>query len=198
MDSTVCLYEAVASGYDTVSLGVDYGQKHLIELYFAQRQCDAKAIRREIVHVNWTKPERTLPLERGVDEIRKTVSSAFLPGRNLLFLALASAHAAGIGADEVWTGINSVDFSGYPDCTPAFLEAYSAVHRIGVGAGAVCAPLLGKSKPQIAMRAMELGLSRYDTWSCYRPQIVSDAVVPCGKCDACRLHAYAWDQIKQK
>lgn len=197
LDSTVCLYEAVAAGYDIVSLGVDYGQRHVIELYFAQRQCAAKAVRREIVEVSWTKPERRLPLDRNVDEIRKTQSAAFLPGRNLLFLVLASAHAAGIGADEIWIGINSVDFSGYPDCTPAFLEAFSAVHKIGVGTGAIRAPLLEKSKPQIAMRAKELGLSRYDTWSCYRPQTVSGAVVPCERCDACRLHAYAWDQIEQ-
>jgi 7-cyano-7-deazaguanine synthase len=197
LDSTVCLYEAAASGHHVVSLGIDYGQKHIIELYFARRQCDSKNIQQEVVHVSWVKPERPIPLDRGVEDIKKDPSTAFLPGRNLLFLALASAHAAGVRADEIWTGINSIDFSGYPDCTPAFFEAYRAVHRIGVGETPIIrAPLLQKSKPEIAARAKELGLSSSDTWSCYRPQILSGALVPCARCDACQLHAYAWQHVK--
>jgi len=195
LDSTVCLYEAFAAGYDTISLGIAYGQRHIIEHYFAKLQCDAKGILRQIVQVSWTKPQRDLPLDRDISTIRTQVSPAFLPARNLVFLSIASAHSAGIGADEIWTGINSIDFSGYPDCTPEFFEAFSKVHSIGVGNSILRAPLLLSTKPQIAKRAKELGLSRYDTWSCYQPQVLSGDVVPCGRCDACKLHAYAWESV---
>ena len=195
LNSTVCLYEAATLGHDVTSLGIDYGQRHVIELLFAQRQCEKKGIVREVAHVSWRKPQRELPLSRSVEEIRVTPSRAFLPGRNMLFLALGSAHAAGLGADEIWIGINSVDFSGYPDCTPEFFKAFAAAHDIGVAQGTIRAPLLTNSKPEIARKARDLGLQRTDTWSCYRPQLNSGNVTPCGSCDACTLHNYAWDNV---
>jgi 7-cyano-7-deazaguanine synthase len=167
-----------------------------VEHVFAKRQCDIKGIPREVIHVAWSKPDRKVPTGREVADIRANASPAFLPGRNLVFLALGSAHAAGLGADEVWIGINSIDFSGYPDCTPEFFEAYASVHRIAVGNHLVRAPLLKMTKPEIARRAKELGIASGDTWSCYRPQLSSGAIRPCGECDACKLHAYAWQGIR--
>jgi len=197
MDSTVCLYEAAGiRDNDVLSLGIDYGQKLSVELMFAARQCAARNIDRQVINVRWSKPERHIPTGRRVDEIKEGVSRAFLPSRNLVFLALASANAAGIQADEIHTGINSVDFSGYPGCTPEFLEAFKAVHNIGnINGPKIVAPLLLKNKPQIAMLAKSLGIGRNDTWSCYRPQIVNGSVEPCHECDACKLHDYAWKDL---
>jgi 7-cyano-7-deazaguanine synthase len=196
LDSTTCLYEAHAQGHQTVSLGIDYGQRLRVELEFASKQCKEKQIERQTIEVRWAKPERHIPLDRDVEMIRAETSPAFLPGRNFIFLALASAHGAGIGAAEVWTGINSLDFSGYPDCTPEFFEALCNAHRIGSPEGpTIRAPLLLKSKPEIATLAHSLGIRPGDTWSCYRPEIAQGAIKPCGRCDACKLHKYAWDNM---
>jgi 7-cyano-7-deazaguanine synthase len=151
LDSTTCLYHAHAEKHHAVSLGIDYGQRLRVELLFADRQCREKGIERQVIEVKWTKPDRPIPLDREIGHIRAQASAAFLPGRNLVFLAIASAHAAGIDADEVWTGINSIDFSGYPDCTLEFFDAYCMAHRIGIPGGPqIKAPLLHKTKPEIA------------------------------------------------
>jgi 7-cyano-7-deazaguanine synthase len=125
--------------------------------------------------------------------MKGSISPAFLPGRNILFLSLGLAHAAGLRADEVHIGINSVEFSGYPDCTPVFLEAFAAMADLGSPGGPrIVAPLLNLSKPEIARLAESLGIGEYDTWSCYRPQLSEKGVEPCGVCDACLLHFHAW------
>lgn len=197
MDSTTCLYKAHRDGADVFSLGVNYGQRLAVELMFAQRHCEALSIPRDVVNVSWQKPERVIPTNRSVEEMRESVSPAFLPSRNAVFLAIACAHAAGIGADEVHMGINSVEFSGYPDCTPEFLDSFVAMMSIANPGGArIVAPLLQFDKPQIASLAREMGIGEHDTWSCYRPAMLDGSVSPCGKCDACRLHEHAWRAIE--
>lgn len=196
MDSTTCLYRAHRSGAEVFSLGIDYGQRLSVELLFAQRQCAALGITREVVRVEWRKPVRELPLGRSIEEMSASVSPAFLPGRNALFLSIACAHASGIGADEVHIGLNAVEFSGYPDCTPQFLEAYIAMMaEANPGGPTIVAPLLYLSKPDIAKMSRDLGIGEHDTWSCYRPQLRDGMVAPCGECDACRLHDHAWRSI---
>ena len=197
LDSTTCLYKAQAEGHHTISLGVDYGQRLSVEMLYAAKQCKDKNIDRQVIQVQWSKPERPTPQDRTLEQIRASPSKAFLPGRNIVFLALASAHAAGIGADEIWIGINSIDFSGYHDCTSEFLDAFCNLHRIGVPHGAkIRAPLLNLSKPQIALLARSLGIGPKDTWSCYRPVLSEGVIQPCGRCDACKLHEYAWNTLK--
>jgi len=197
MDSTTCLYQAHALGNEVVSLGIDYGQALSVEMLFAKEQCKKKGIERQVVNVQWAKPIRQIPLDRNADEMRREISPAFLPGRNVVFLSLALGHGAGIGADEVWTGINSVDFSGYPDCTPEFLEAFRSLQKVAAPDGPeIKAPLLAMSKPDIASLARSLGIGPDDTWSCYRPELSRGTIQPCGRCDACRLHKYAWEHEK--
>jgi 7-cyano-7-deazaguanine synthase len=197
LDSTTCLYLAHSQGHTTVSLGIDYGQRLRVELMFADKQCREKQIERQVIEVRWTKPDRRVPLDRTLERIRADPSPAFLPGRNVIFLALASAHGAGISADEVWTGINSIDFSGYPDCTPEFFGAFCRLQDIGNPQGPkVKAPLLNMSKAEIASLAFQLGITKGATWSCYRPELLNGAVVPCGRCDACKLHEHAWANAK--
>jgi 7-cyano-7-deazaguanine synthase len=104
--------------------------------------------------------------------MRALVSPAFLPARNVVFLSLASAHAAGISADQIHIGLNCIDFSGYPDCTVEFFNAYRAMMAIANPNGAqIEAPLLKMSKEQIARLANDLGIGKDDTWSCYQPKI---------------------------
>lgn len=193
LDSTVCLLLARSRGHRAISLGIDYNQTHSVELSYAAVQCAKYGIERKIIRVSWDKPTRIIPKNRTLAEIRKGVSSAFLPGRNGVFLMLASAEATGLQADEVWTGINSIDFSGYPDCTPEFINRFRKMLALAIpGAPKLVAPLQRKSKPQIGRIAKRLGLRCEDTWSCYTPQISQHGFIPCGKCDACKLHKYAW------
>jgi 7-cyano-7-deazaguanine synthase len=193
LDSTVCLLMAIEAGRDVVSVGVDYGQRHRVELDYAGTQCTKYGIERRILKVEWQKPARTLPTGRSVQEIRSGVSPAFLPGRNGVFLMLACAEACGVGAAEVWTGINSIDFSGYPDCRTDFLDSFKAMIRIAVPDGPeIVAPLMTLSKQSIAAEAKRLGLGPMDTWSCYQPRHSGPDVSPCGECDACVLHDLAW------
>ena len=197
MDSTVCLYAAAKEVNSTVlSLGVDYGQSLRVELMFAEAQAKKIGVERKVLQVSWDKPRRSIPLNRTLQEIHSEKSTAFLPGRNLLFLSLAVAEAEGIEADEVHLGINCIDFSGYPDCTPAFLEAFREVHLAAGGKSKIIAPLLNKSKPEIAAMARTLGITEFDTWSCYRPQIHDGKVEICEACDACKLHEYAWRGLR--
>jgi 7-cyano-7-deazaguanine synthase len=196
MDSTTCLLQARAEGHEVLSLGVDYNQRLSVELIYAARQCERFNVAREVIKVNWQKPARTIPLGRSVDEMRGNISSAFLPGRNAVFLSLAAAHAAGAGADEVHIGLNCVDFSGYPDCTSDFFDAACGMLSLAIPGGPrLRAPLLNLSKKEIARRAAELGLGKNDTWSCYRPQVTQAGLAPCLICDACILHEHAWEGL---
>ncbi len=193
LDSTVCLLLAQDRGYEVYSLGIDYNQRHHVELDYATAQCARFQVERRVIRVGWEKPVRAIPTKRSIAEIKKGVSPAFLPGRNGVFLMLACAEAAGLGAGEVWTGINSIDFSGYPDCTPAFVESFKRMLKFAIPNGPkLSAPLQTKSKVQIGRVAKRLGLRSHDTWSCYRPQIQANGIQPCGECDACKLHDLAW------
>jgi len=199
MDSTVCLLMAKEAGHEVFSLGIDYGQRHSVEMLYAKAQCEKHKIDRKVVSVSWDKPLRETPLDRNPAQMPKSVSTAFLPGRNLLFLSLAGAEAAGIGANEIWTGINCVDYSGYPDCTREFLDSFKKTWSTAAPGGpSIVAPLLEMGKPAIAKKAFELGLDIHSTWSCYRPQILPAGVAACGRCDACVLHDFAWKDIKDK
>jgi len=196
LDSTTCLLAAQKDGHRVLSLGIDYGQVARAELKYADQQCASRGIERRVIKVEWVKPERLVPINRSLEEIRRETSTAFLPGRNALFLTLAMAHAAGVNATRIVIGINCVDFSGYPDCKPQFLEAFKAMARAADPSGPkISAPVLHKSKQEIARMAFALGLRLGDTWSCYRPEGDSEHPVPCGACDACKLHAHAWSYI---
>ncbi len=193
LDSTLCILLAMEAKREVVSLGIDYGQRHRIELEYAQAQCRIYGIERRVLRVEWDKPIREIPTDRSLETIRSGISPAFLPVRNAVFLTLACAEATGIDAKEVWIGVNALDFSGYPDCRPEFINAFNAMINVGVPDGPqVVSPLIEMSKPAIASEAKRLGLSQGDTWSCYQPQYTNKGILPCGKCDACILHHHAW------
>lgn len=198
MDSTVLLYKAVEENRNVLSLGIEYGQTHKIELEYAMHQCKKLSVFRKVLKVSWDKPIREMPIDRKKEDIGTEVSPAFLPGRNILFLSLACAEAAGIGASEVWIGVNSVDFSGYPDCKPEFINAFKAMLSIGMPIGLkIVTPLQFMSKFEIAKEAHRLGISKNDTWSCYRPSFSKNGILPCGRCDACILHDAAWQDTEK-
>lgn len=133
LDSTVCLLLYQEKGFEVISLGIDYGQQSRAELEYAIKLCSRFGIHRRVLKVEWDKPNRNIPMGRTIDDMKKAVSPAFLPGRNTLFLilgALGAAEACGLGASEVWIAVNSIDYSGYPDCRPEFIELFQKMIRL--------------------------------------------------------------------
>lgn len=198
LDSTTALYWAKAKGYAPVALAVRYGQRHAVELKAARavaRRAGAP-LHEVALSLPWLSgssltnramklPE--LPLAKiGVGAIPST----YVPGRNTMFLSLAASLADASGAEAIVIGANALDYSGYPDCRPPFLDAFSRVARLGTKRGAeggslkVLAPLLRLDKKGIVRLAAKVGAPLELTWSCY-----AGGSRPCGRCDSCQLRA---------
>lgn len=194
LDSATVLALARERGYDVHALSVAYGQRHEAELAAAARIASACAVRQHrVITVNLdavggsalTDPSIAVP------EIPTTgIPVTYVPARNMLFLALALGWAEVLGARDLFIGVNAVDYSGYPDCRPAFIEAFEALAAVATKAGVegerfrVLAPLLRMSKAEIIAEGLRLGVDYTQTVSCYQADTDGRA---CGVCDSCRL-----------
>ena len=201
LDSATTLAWAVERGREAHALTVDYGQRHRIEIERAGRLATSLgAASHRVARVelptregsSLTDPDQAVPTDRDPGAIGSGIPSTYVPARNTLLLALALGLAEVLGADELFVGANAVDYSGYPDCRPEFLEAFEKLAgratRAGVEGRAprVRAPLLERSKAEIVMEAKRLGVDLALTISCYAPD-ASGRI--CGRCDACLLRA---------
>lgn len=198
LDSATCLYWAKARGYRVSALSVDYGQRHARELKFARRLAEAAGARlyAQRLRLPWlalsslVDPRRKLP-ELPLAKIGKgPIPSTYVPARNTVLLALAASLADALGAEALVLGCNAYDYSGYPDCRPAFTRAFSRVAELGTRRGvlgrriAVETPLARLDKAGIVRLALSLRVPLESTWSCYR-----GGRRPCGRCDSCKLRA---------
>ena len=203
LDSTTCLYWALSRGYTCETLTVTYGQRHAREIKSAQKIAANLGVKTHFLDIKlpWlsagcsltdaTQPLPDLPVEQIV---RARIPSTYVPGRNLLFLSLAGSLAESLNADAVIAGPNAVDFSGYPDCTPAFYTAAAQALNRGTQKGVtdgleVLAPLMYLSKADIVRLAAQLKVPFELTWSCY-----AGGDKPCGKCDSCKLRARGFEE----
>ena len=194
LDSATCAAQAIADGYKVTALSFNYGQRHDKELQAAAAIAKTLNIAdHQVINVNlaqWggsslTDESMNLPTD-GVkaDEIPST----YVPGRNTVFIAIALSLAEAIAAQAIYLGINAVDYSGYPDCRPAYLSAFQDLAALSSKAGlegnapALVAPLVMDSKVDIVQRALRLGVPIEKTWSCYQ-----GGEQPCGVCDSCRI-----------
>ena len=192
LDSVTALAIAQEQGYECFALSVDYGQRHHSELDAAKHVAAAAAV-----------PLKTLPLDlRAIggsaltDDIqvpeRETtgIPVTYVPARNTIMLSLALAYAEVLGADDIFIGVNAVDYSGYPDCRPEFIEAYQQMARLATKAGVeggemtLHTPLIDLTKAEIIQRGTELGVDYAMTVSCYQADGEGRA---CGVCDSCRI-----------
>ena len=198
LDSTTCLAVARAEGLEAHCLSVDYGQRHKGELARARRIARALgAAGHRVVRVDLSVfggsalTDRAIAVPKGRSERRmaRDIPVTYVPARNTVLLALALAHAETIGAEDVFVGVNAIDYSGYPDCRPAFLRAFEKVAKVATRAGVegrplrIRAPLLRLSKAEIVKLGTALEVPYRMTLSCYDP-VRGRA---CGRCDACRL-----------
>ncbi len=200
LDSATVLALARRDGFVPYALSVDYGQRHRAELAAARRVAAALgAAAHRVVPLDLasfggsalTDPAIRVPKHRSAGEIGAGIPVTYVPARNTVLLALALAWAETLGAFDLYLGVNAVDYSGYPDCRPAFLEAFERLANVATAAGVegrgrfrVRAPLLELSKAEIVRLGTELGVDYSLTVSCYEADGDGRA---CGACDACLL-----------
>lgn len=200
MDSAVVLAMAREQGFAVHALSILYGQRHASELAAARRVVAAQG---GAAHKVLTLDLRAiggsaLTDDIDVPEVAGTgIPVTYVPARNTVFLSLALGHAEVIGAADLFVGVNAVDYSGYPDCRPAFIEAFERLANVATRAGVegtalrVHAPLMAMSKADIVREGARLGVDFGLTVSCYQ---ADDAGRACGRCDACRLRRLGFDE----
>ncbi|QKT04316.1 7-cyano-7-deazaguanine synthase QueC [Ectothiorhodospiraceae bacterium 2226] len=200
LDSATVLALARAEGFACHALSFDYGQRHGAELAAARRMAAAQGVvEHKVVHVDLgalggsalTDPAIAVP-DAAPAGAPTAIPVTYVPARNTVFLAVALGYAEVLGAADIFIGVNAVDYSGYPDCRPAFIEAFEALARVATRAGVagerlrVRAPLMRMSKAEIIRAGRALGVDYGLTVSCYAADARGRA---CGRCDACRLRA---------
>ena len=197
LDSSTCLAMARADGFAPHALSVRYGQRHAQELVAAQRVATALAVPLRVVEVDLRAiGGSALTSDLAVPKdapIGGGIPVTYVPARNTVLLALALGYAETLGAQDLYLGVNAIDYSGYPDCRPAFVEAFERLANVATAAAVegrarytVHAPLLRLSKADIVREGTRLGVPFHLTLSCYDPAAEGLA---CGRCDSCRLRA---------
>ncbi len=193
MDSAVTLALARASGLACHALSVDYGQRHASELDAARRVARALGAREhKTVHVDLRSiGGSALTADIDVpDQGGSGIPVTYVPARNTIMLSVALGWAEVLGAQEIWCGVNAVDYSGYPDCRPEFIDAFDRLAKVATRAAVegaelrVRAPLIDMGKADIVREGLRLGVDFASTVSCYQADAQGRA---CGHCDACRL-----------
>ena len=202
LDSSTCLAIAREDGFVPHALAVRYGQRHEHELKAAERVARALSTPLKIVSIDLRAiggSALTSDIEVPKDApMGGAIPVTYVPARNTVLLALALGYAETLQAEDLYIGVNAIDYSGYPDCRPAFIEAFEKLANVATAAAVegraryrIRAPLLALGKAQIIQRGARLGVPYGLTHSCYDPDAEGRA---CGRCDSCRLRAQGFRQ----
>src|SRR6476659_2224026 len=198
IDSATTLAIAIAEGYQTYALSFDYGQRHQIETEAARRVAKSLGVKdHRIARIDLRvfggsalTDDVAVPKQRLETEIAHGIPVTYVPARNTIFLAYALAWAEVIPANDIFLGVNAIDYSGYPDCRPEFIAAFENLANVGTKAGVegrrfkIRTPLIKFSKADIIRKAIEFGVDLSLTHSCYDP---TPERLACGECDSCLL-----------
>jgi len=206
LDSSTCLAYARRQGFACYALSFDYGQRHKIELDAAARVAAALGAERHLIAKigldafggsALTAPI-DVPKSRTLAEMSTSIPITYVPARNTIFLSFALAWAEVLGSSDIFIGVNALDYSGYPDCRPEFIEAYEHMANLATRAGVegrtrlkIHTPLLRLTKAEIVKLAGQLAVDFSLTFSCYDPD---SAGRPCGQCDACLLRRKGFEE----
>ena len=207
LDSTTCVALALDQGFEITALSFDYNQRHKVELVAARRVLEYYRVKRhfifnvglfkEIGGSALTDPSLAVPQHRSAEEMNGGIPITYVPARNLVFLSYALGVAEMIGAEDLFIGVNSLDYSGYPDCRPEFIHAFQETANLAVKAGVegvrfkIHAPLIDLTKAEIVALGTRLGVPYHLTHSCYAPNTEGLA---CGGCDSCLLRRKGFEQ----
>jgi 7-cyano-7-deazaguanine synthase len=208
LDSTTTLSIAKADGFEVYALSFRYGQRHSVELASAQRVAEEIGVKRHIiVDIDLRQfggSSLTSDIEvakgRSVTEMNADIPMTYVPARNTVFLSFAVAWAETLSARDIYVGVNALDYSGYPDCRPEYIQAFEDMANLATRAGVqghrlrIHAPLIELTKGEIISRGLSLGVDYAVTSSCYDP---SPEGKPCGGCDSCLLRAKGFAEIGQ-
>ena len=207
LDSATCLALARREGYACYALSFDYGQRHRVELEAAARVARSLgAERHQVVEIGLDKfggsaltADIAVPKARSLEAMSEAIPLTYVPARNTIFLSLALAWAEVLESSDIFIGVNALDYSGYPDCRPEFIEAYERMANLATRAGVeghtrlrIHTPLIRLSKAEIVRLAAELGVPFALTHSCYDPRPDGS---PCGECDACLLRRKGFAEV---
>lgn len=196
LDSATVVAMARSEGYTCFSMSFDYGQRHRAELQAAESVARQLGVREhKVIGLNLNGIGGSALTDDSIDvpeQLGEGIPVTYVPARNTVFLSLALGWAEVIGARDIFIGVNAVDYSGYPDCRPEFIEAFERTANLATKAGVegqgfrIQAPLQHLSKAQIVRAGVELGVDYGLTVSCYQADSQGRA---CGRCDSCRLRA---------
>jgi 7-cyano-7-deazaguanine synthase len=198
LDSATVLAIARSEGFDTIALSFRYGQRHDVEIAAAQAIAKrAEVLRHVIVDIDLRvfggsalTSDIAVPKGRSASEISHGIPITYVPARNTIFLSYALALAEVSMADNIYIGVNALDYSGYPDCRPEYIEAFEEMANLATKAGVegrhltIHTPLMHETKGEIIARGTKLGVDYAVTRSCYDPD---ESGAACGECDACQL-----------
>lgn len=198
LDSTTVLAIAKSQNFVPYALSFRYGQRHAIELEAAGRVASAAGVARHVIADidlrafggSALTADIEVPKHNDVAELGTEIPVTYVPARNTIFLSFALAYAETVGATDIFLGVNALDFSGYPDCRPEYIAAYSAMANLATKAGiegaklTIHTPLIDMTKADIVRTGTALGVDFGLTSSCYDPDTVGR---PCGQCDSCLL-----------
>jgi len=201
LDSTTVLAIARGRGFEPCALSFRYGQRHAIELESARRVAHAFGVKHHVVAEidlrvfggSSLTGDAEVPKDRPTSEMGTEIPSTYVPARNTIFLSFALAYAEVLPAADIFIGVNALDYSGYPDCRPEYIEAFERMANLATKAGVegssrlrIHAPLSEMTKAQIIQTGLQLGVDYSMTSSCYDPGADGR---PCVRCDSCRLRA---------
>ncbi len=195
LDSVTTLALAQEQGFDCHALSLAYGQRHNAELQAAKRIAAAYGVEHKVIPIALDAIGGSALTDAAIavpDHATEGIPVTYVPARNTVFLALALGWAEVLGAWDIFIGVNAVDYSGYPDCRPEYIDAFQQLARLATKGGVeggefhICAPLIELTKAEIIQIGLRLGVDYANTVSCYAADAEGRA---CGVCDACRLRA---------
>ena len=203
LDSTVCLAAAKSEGFDVHALTIQYGQRHSRELQSARKVCqsvgvadhkllevDLRAFGASALTDALAVPKDSIPGASGIP-------ITYVPARNTIFLSLALGYAEAVESRDLFIGVSSVDYSGYPDCRPEFIRAFEKAANLGTRAADdgtafhIHTPVMSLTKGETVQLGLSLGVDFSLTWTCYDP---TPEGMPCGRCESCRLRAKGFEE----
>ncbi|PSO49387.1 MAG: 7-cyano-7-deazaguanine synthase QueC [Cyanobacteria bacterium SW_9_44_58] len=206
LDSSTILYQALADGYQCYALSFDYQQRHQRELAAAKEIAQTAGVKQhQVVSFDlglWggsalTDQSLEVPRDRAPEEMADQIPITYVPARNTIFLSFALAYGEALSAQRVYVGVNALDYSGYPDCRPDYINAMQQVFQLGTKQGRegnpieIITPLIDLKKTEIIQLGNQLQVPWEKTWSCYQ-----GGETACGVCDSCQLRLNAFQELE--
>lgn len=210
LDSSTLLAIAASQGLQPAALIFSYGQRHAVEVEHAQREAAQQGIEHRVAELDLraiggsalTSDEIDVPQARDLDTIaRGGIPNTYVPARNTIFLSYALAWAEVLAIGDIFIGVNALDYSGYPDCRPEYIEAFESLANLACKSSTedkqritIHTPLIDKTKADIIRWGVALGVDYSRTWSCYAPSWRATTPLACGRCDSCLLRAKGFEE----